>query len=116
MARGKKRYPARFLRFHTPSGWRFRDCAYHISGDTRWIAFPGKPQIDEDCHWKRLRHAAIPSPLQCRRNGSLHSTHRAAGKLRPIECDGGRQCWVRDGPPAYDAGPRSYGQCGGCHG
>ena len=37
-----------FVHIHTPSGWTFRDCAYHIKGDARWISLPARAQIDEE--------------------------------------------------------------------
>lgn len=34
---------------------------------------------------------------------------------RPLECNGGEQCWVRDGPPSMSTkGPASH--CTGCGG
>ena len=33
---------------------------------------------------------------------------------RPPECDGGAQCWVRDGPPSISSHGRGGNRCTGC--
>jgi hypothetical protein len=37
-----------FCCLHTPSGWNFRDVAYHIKNGSRWIQLPAKPQLDPE--------------------------------------------------------------------
>lgn len=43
---------------------------------------------------------------------AAYTERRAAH--RPLECDHGTVCWVREGPPAIAAG--NAGRCAGCRG